>query len=153
MNYLKATKDSIYPEIFLASLFCRASRDLLESSSPEMLDSLSQTFGEKDSNKSFLRALRSFAPFALNEARLPARILALVVQYFMRRCRLYYGILQRTSRLHLSSPAMACFRKRRRFAGLFRSRLRGTLPLFPEQGEPPLLGTRERPGPGTPLGF
>ncbi len=49
MNYLKSTKDSIYPEIFLASLFCRASRDLLEYSSPEMLDSLSQTFGEEDS--------------------------------------------------------------------------------------------------------
>ena len=33
MNYLKSIKDSIYPEIFLASLFCRASRDLLEYSS------------------------------------------------------------------------------------------------------------------------
>ncbi len=60
MNYLKSTKDSIYPEIFLASLFCRASRDLLEYSSPEMLDSLSQTFGEEDSNVRKLTQLGLF---------------------------------------------------------------------------------------------
>ena len=65
MNYLKSTKDSSYPEIFLASLFSRASRDLLEYSSPEMLDSLSQTFGEEDSN------VASFYFFFVGEVLMP----------------------------------------------------------------------------------